>query len=130
MSECSNCTNIAAQNCDNRQCGSCCPGCSHHGWDGDNSFSAAIIINNITEEQGDAAVRAAVDAVEELRDDDGGQPRHDGRARVDRTDRILAPTTEQQLLGGGDSCNSCNNIAAQNCDNGQCGSCCPGCSHH
>jgi len=94
------------------------------------SSISAIILNNITKEQGDAAVRAAVNTVEELRDDDGGQPRHDGRARVAHTDRILAPTTRQQLLGGGDSCNSCTNIAAKNCDNGQCGGCCPGCSHH
>lgn len=128
MSQCSSCNNSAAKNCDNGQCGSCCPGCSHH-WDGDNSYSAAIIINNITEEQGDAAVRAAVNAVEELRDNDGGQPRHDGRARVAPTDKILAPTTEQKLLGTGNSC-GCGNTAAKKCDNGQCGSCCPGCSHH
>ena len=129
MSECSSCTNSAAKNCDNGQCGTCCPGCSHH-WDGDNSFGAAIIFNNITEPQGEAAVKAAVKAVEELRDDEGGQPRHDGRARVAPTEKLLAPTTEQQLLGGGGSCNSCTNLAAKNCDNGQCGTCCPGCSHH
>ena len=63
----------------------------------ENDYSANIMLHNLRREQADAAVHAAVDAVENLRQE--GQPRHDGTAIVDKTERILSSREQKRLKG-------------------------------
>jgi len=63
----------------------------------ENNYSTNITIHNITRDQADAAVHAAVDAVEDLREDN--QPRHDGTAVIDKTDRLLSSKEQKKLKG-------------------------------
>ena len=67
--------------------------------DYENDYSVEVTIHNVTREQGNAAVDAAVDAVEELRKE--GQSRHDGTANVDKTQFLFKQDNNKKLGGGG-----------------------------
>ena len=107
MSSCNECGRERCRNVDDcwylsnhpNGCNYCHCDSSEEHEDYENDYSANITLHNLRREQADAAVHAAVDAVEALRQE--GQPRHDGTAIVDKTERILS-SREQKRLNGSD----------------------------
>jgi len=103
MSKCDSCGKNACHHGDDcsylaeGQCNFCHCDNSDDDSEFDNDWSANIILHNLTREQAKAAPDAAVDAVEDLRQE--GQPRHDGHAIVDKTERILSSKEQRRLKG-------------------------------
>ena len=99
MSTCDQCEKVPCHNGDDCSWNKN-DGCNFCHCDFDNGYSVEIQIHNINREQGHAAIDAAAEAVEDKRQD--GQPRHDGHAILDKTDKLLSQGANKKQLSAGD----------------------------